>query len=134
MPYYTDQTGRTIEVPDKPMRIVSVVPSQTELLYDLGLRDEVAAITKFCVHPEEWFRSKTRVGGTKQLHTGKIRELRPDLIIANREENVKEQIEELAAEFPVWVSDISDLDEALDMISSVGMLAGKQQQAASITK
>jgi ABC-type Fe3+-hydroxamate transport system substrate-binding protein len=64
---FTDQTGRTITLDKAPQRIISVVPSQSELLYDLGLNEEVIGITKFCVHPEEWFRNKIRVGGTKRL-------------------------------------------------------------------
>jgi ABC-type Fe3+-hydroxamate transport system substrate-binding protein len=108
-----------------PQRIVSLVPSQTELLYDLGLEKETVGITKFCVHPEEWFRTKTRVGGTKSIKKDIIDQLQPDLIIANKEENVKEQVEELAKDHPVWVSDIHDLDGALQMIMDVCRLTGK---------
>ena len=117
-----------------PSRIVSLVPSQTELLYDLGLDASVAGITKFCVHPNEWFRTKTRVGGTKQVRRGIIDSLQPDLIIANKEENVKEQVEELAADYPVWVSDIRTLDDALAMIADVGMLTGTAGKADLISK
>jgi ABC-type Fe3+-hydroxamate transport system substrate-binding protein len=129
-----DQTGRTITLSSLPQRIVSIVPSQTELLFDLGLDDEVVGITKFCIHPDSWFRTKTRVGGTKQLHPDKIRELKPHLIIANKEENVKEQVEELANEFPVWTSDISNLPEALEMIREVGKITGKQEKAHKIAE
>ncbi len=83
--------GNKLTIPFPPRRIISLVPSQTELLYDLGLRDEVIGITKFCIHPDEWFRTKTRIGGTKQLNIEKIKELQPDLIIANKEENEKDQ-------------------------------------------
>ena len=134
MRLFTDQTGRQIEVRNEPQRIVSVVPSQTELLADLGLEGEVAGITKFCVHPEAWFRNKTRVGGTKQLHLDKIRELKPDLIIANKEENEKEQIEELAKEFPVWISDIQTIPHALQMIQVVGQLVNRTQQANELVE
>src|SRR5215212_44032 len=109
MPVFTDQTGNHITLDATPQRIISLVPSQTELLYDLGLNEEVVGITKFCVHPEQWFRTKTRVGGTKQLHIDKIKELKPDLIIANKEENLREEIEELAKEFPVWISNVTNL-------------------------
>jgi ABC-type Fe3+-hydroxamate transport system substrate-binding protein len=129
MPLYTDQLGRTIELKQIPKRIVSLVPSQTELLFDLGLNEEVVGITKFCVHPEHWFKTKTRVGGTKQLHPEKIKELQPDLIIANKEENVREQIEELANHFPVWISDVNNLNDALEMIVSIGKLTNKSSQA-----
>ncbi|MES2593218.1 MAG: helical backbone metal receptor [Bacteroidota bacterium] len=126
---YIDQLGRKIELPSSPKRIISLVPSQTELLYYLGLRDEVVGITKFCIHPEEWFRSKTRVGGTKKLNFETIRELQPDLIIGNKEENEKDQIEHLMQNYPVWMSDIYTLNDALDMINRIGALAHTQQQA-----
>ncbi len=125
----TDQCGRIVEIPDTPKRIVSLVPSQTELLYDLGLREEVVGITKFCIHPEEWFRTKTRVGGTKDVKTERIDALQPDLILANKEENVKEQIDELAKKWPVWVSDINNLEQTLAMILQIGQLTGKFKQA-----
>jgi ABC-type Fe3+-hydroxamate transport system substrate-binding protein len=128
----TDMLGRAIEVPAQPRRIISLVPSQTELLADLGLDEEVVGITKFCVHPQEWFRAKERVGGTKQLHPDKIAALHPDLIIANKEENERSQIEQLAQTAPVWISDILNLANALDMISRVGMLCGRAGEAARI--
>ena len=109
------------------------MPSQTELLFDLGLDEEVIGITKFCVHPEKWFRSKTRVGGTKQLHLDTIKYLQPDLIIANKEENVRDQIEELSKEFPVWTSDVNDLDSALEMMQAIGEITGKEVRAKQIT-
>lgn len=132
MPLFTDQTGRTLSLHAIPRRIISLVPSQTELLHYLGLEQEVAGITKFCIHPNEWFRNKTRVGGTKNVNLDVVRQLQPDLIIANKEENVKEQIEALASEFPVWVSDVNTLDDALQMIDAVGAMVDKPQQAAEL--
>jgi ABC-type Fe3+-hydroxamate transport system substrate-binding protein len=132
MPLFTDQTGSTISLQAIPKRIVSLVPSQTELLSDLGLEEEVIGITKFCIHPNAWFRNKTRVGGTKTVSTSMVRQLQPDLVIANKEENVKEQVEALALEFPVWTSDINTLDQALDMVRSIGMITGRQQAAENI--
>jgi ABC-type Fe3+-hydroxamate transport system substrate-binding protein len=125
MPSYTDQVGNSIEITTPPKRIVSLVPSQTELLFDLGLDEEVVGITKFCVHPQEWFRTKKRIGGTKQLHPELIRALKPDLIIANKEENVRDQVEELANEFPVWTSDVNSLDDAYAMIYTIGNITGR---------
>ena len=127
-----DQMGRTIAVPDAPQRIISLVPSQTELLYDLGLGERVVGITKFCVHPEAWFRTKPRVGGTKKVDFDKVRALKPDLIIGNKEENERKDIQKLEKEFPVWMSDVRDLPGALDMIARVGVLTGTQRQAADI--
>jgi ABC-type Fe3+-hydroxamate transport system substrate-binding protein len=116
-----------------PQRIISLVPSQTELLFDLGLEEEVVGITKFCVHPMHWFRTKARVGGTKQIHTDLVAALHPDLIIANKEENVKEQIEELEKIAPVWVSEVSSVDEAYQMILDIGNITGKAEKARALT-
>lgn len=123
---------RTVPVPVHPQRIVSLVPSQTELLHDLGLGDRVVGITKFCIHPEEWFRSKPRVGGTKQVDMEKVRALQPDLIIGNKEENTRADIEALEREFPVWMSDVKDLDDALAMIQGIGHLVNAVAEAERI--
>jgi ABC-type Fe3+-hydroxamate transport system substrate-binding protein len=117
-----------------PTRIISLVPSQTELLFDLGLGEEVTGITKFCVRPEQWHRSKTRVGGTKNSKMEIIHQLKPDLIIANKEENTKEQIDELSRNYRVWVTDIKTLNDALKMIRDIGELVNKKEQANSLAK
>lgn len=130
----TDGLGRTIALKEPPKRIVSLVPSQTELLYDLGLYEEVAGITKFCIHPNNWFRTKTRVGGTKNIHAGTIHRIRPDLVIANKEENLRDEVEALAAVYPVWTSDINTLEDALHMIRSVGVLTGREVQANAMAE
>jgi ABC-type Fe3+-hydroxamate transport system substrate-binding protein len=127
-----DQLNREIQLSKNPLRIISVVPSQTELLFDLGLDEEVVGITKFCIHPNEWFRSKTRIGGTKNLNLDRIDELQPTLIIANKEENDQHQIEVLAQKYPVWISDIQTLDDALEMIKKVGLLVNKEERANEI--
>ena len=122
---FTDQTGRTIKLSQLPKRIISLVPSQTELLSDLGLDHEVVGITKFCVHPGEWREQKTIVGGTKTVNLSVIDALSPDLIIGNKEENTREEIELLQQKFPVWMSDIYNLEDALKMIGHVGMMTGR---------
>jgi ABC-type Fe3+-hydroxamate transport system substrate-binding protein len=132
MPIYTDQLKRHVILQSAPQRIVSLVPSQTELLFSLGLNETVVGITKFCVHPNEWFRTKTRVGGTKQVNMAAIQRLYPDLIIANKEENVKEQIESLSEKYPVWISDIKNLQEALQMIQCIGVITGKEKEANTL--
>jgi len=131
---FTDQLNRSISLPGTPRRIVSLVPSQTELLAALGLDDTVVGITKFCVHPDGWFRSKTRIGGTKQVHLDRVHGLQPDLIIANKEENVQEQVEELARHYPVWVSDVNNLDDALDMIRAIGAITDTSAQAGALVQ
>ncbi|MBI2270702.1 MAG: ABC transporter substrate-binding protein [Bacteroidetes bacterium] len=128
-----DQMGTTIELKEAPTRIISLVPSQTELLYDLGAGEKVLGITKFCIHPDEWFRNKTRVGGTKQLNFDKIKVLQPDLIIGNKEENEQIQIEELMRHYPVWMSDIKNLDDAINMITEAGSIINKKENAQKLT-
>jgi ABC-type Fe3+-hydroxamate transport system substrate-binding protein len=132
MAVFTDQTGRSLRLDNIPRRIISLVPSQTELLFDLGLNEEVAGITKFCVHPNEWFHSKTRVGGTKQLKIDTIHGLNPDLLLANKEENVKEQVEELANHYPVWVSDVNDPEDAYEMMRQIGIMTDKTSGSIDI--
>lgn len=127
-----DQLHRTIHLSKKPSRIVSVVPSQTELLYDLGLDAEVVGITKFCIHPNQWFKTKQRVGGTKNLNIKLIQSLQPDIIIANKEENERHQIETLSQLCPVWISDINTLDHAYDMIQQIGIITETNDLAQQI--
>jgi ABC-type Fe3+-hydroxamate transport system substrate-binding protein len=117
-----------------PKRIISLVPSQTELLFSLGLETETIGITKFCVHPSSWFKTKERVGGTKTINMDKIDQLQPDLIIANKEENVKDQVEQLALNYPVWLTDVNNLEDALEMITGIGTLTGKRDEALSLIK
>ena len=124
----------TFSMRGKPMRIVSLVPSQTELLYDLGLEKEVVGITKFCIRPTAWFRQKERIGGTKTVNIARVKALKPDLILANKEENVKEQLDQLAEMAPVWVSDISNLNDALNMIETIGTLTGKETESKELVE
>ena len=131
---FKDQMHQTIRLSEMPRRIVSLVPSQTELLYDLGLRDEVVGITKFCIYPDEWFREKKRVGGTKNISLAKLKSLNPDLIIGNKEENEKSNIEEIQADFPVWLSDIYTLDDAYEMIHQIGELVNREENAEELVK
>lgn len=126
---FVDQMNRKVEVNFPPKRIVSLVPSQTEFLYTLGLESETVGITKFCIHPAKWFKSKQRIGGTKDANVDKIAALKPDLIIGNKEENQKENIEVLERIAPIWMSDIYTLPNAFDMMSKLGEICGKVNKA-----
>ncbi len=117
-----------------PQRIISLVPSQTELLFDLGLDDEIVGVTKFCIHPANKVKSKAIVGGTKTLHLDQIQALQPDLIIANKEENTREQIEALQRNYTVHVTDMATLTDALAMIREVGALVGKEPRAEDLAQ
>jgi ABC-type Fe3+-hydroxamate transport system substrate-binding protein len=134
MTLFIDQLNRTLTLSAKPKRIISLVPSQTELLHHLGLNDEVIGITKFCVHPSDWFETKNRVGGTKHYDFDKIKALQPDLIIGNKEENDKAQIAQLMQLYPVWMSDINNLNDALDMILRLSELVGKQTNGKELVQ
>lgn len=129
---YTDQMGREVYIPVLPKRIVSIVPSQTELLFDLGLNENIVGITKFCIHPADAIQAKTTIGGTKELNIELINSLQPDLIIANKEENERSQVEHLAQHFPVWISDINNLDDALQMIRGIAEINGKALEAQKL--
>jgi ABC-type Fe3+-hydroxamate transport system substrate-binding protein len=127
-----DMMGRLLTVPEVPLRIVSLVPSQTELLAYLGLEVRVVGITRFCEHPRKWFLEKPRVGGTKDADFERIVALNPDLIIANKEENTPEIVAQLSERFPVWVSDVRNLEQALEMIRQVGSLVGSPDKGAAL--
>lgn len=132
MRQFTDQLNNRIQVNYPPRRIVSLVPSQTELLFDLGLDEQIVGITKFCIHPFTKVKTKTKVGGTKNFRVDIIQDLKPDLIIGNKEENYEEGIRLLEKDFPVWMSDIVTLHDALQMISSLGELTRTEMSASSL--
>ncbi len=127
---FTDQLNREIAINYPPKRIISLVPSQTELLFELGLDQEIIGLTKFCIHPIEKFAERTKIGGTKKLNIQLIKDLNPDLIIGNKEENEQLQIEELMEDYPVWMSDIYTLEDAKKAISQIGELVNREPEAA----
>ncbi|MEM7788561.1 MAG: helical backbone metal receptor [Bacteroidota bacterium] len=125
-----DGLGRRVRLGAVPRRIVSLVPSQTELLADLGA--EVVGLTRVCVHPAGWKAEKPIVGGTKNVRLDRVRDLAPDLVLANKEENVREQVEALADVCPVYVTDVPDVAASLAMIRTVGRLVGRPEAAATL--
>ncbi|MCF8238152.1 MAG: helical backbone metal receptor [Saprospiraceae bacterium] len=127
-----DMMGREVTVPAQPRRIVSLVPSQTELLYALGLDEQVVGVTKFCVHPDHARKNAAIIGGTKNIQAERVMALNPDLIIGNKEENDRESIEQMASNAPVWMSDIHSLADALQMIQDIGALVGRDVRATEI--
>lgn len=126
---FKDQLGGTIFLARTPQKIISLVPSQTELLFDLGLDKEIVGITRFCIHPEEKCAEKTKIGGPKRFDFDLIHKLKPDLIIGNKEENYKSGIERLRSKHAVWMSDVNTLEGAYQMIKSVGDIVGKKEEA-----
>ncbi|UZD24697.1 helical backbone metal receptor [Algoriphagus halophytocola] len=130
--HFTDQLKRSVSLPTPPQRIISLVPSQTELLVDLGLEERIVGVTKFCVHPEGLRKAKTIVGGTKNYRMDVIDSLKPDLIIGNKEENEQAGMEELMGKYPVWMSDIYNLQDSLEMIACFGQMLGAETKAEKI--
>lgn len=127
-----DQIGQRHTIDGAPKRIVSIVPSQTELLYDLGLEDRIVGITKFCVHPYHLKSTRKVVGGTKKLHIEKVWDLQPDIIVANKEENTEEIVKALSEICPVWVTDIRSLADNARMIRDFGQLFNCRTEAVKI--
>ena len=112
------------------MKVVSLVPSITETLFDLGLTtDGIIGRTKFCIHPKEIVNQVEIIGGTKNLNIEKIIALKPDLIIANKEENVKEQVEELMKDFTVLLTNIETLEDNYYLIKQLGHIFNKEEKA-----
>jgi iron complex transport system substrate-binding protein len=118
----TDQIQTYHRFAKIPKRIVSLAPSQTELLFDLGLEESIVGITKFCVHPNDFLKSKKVVGGTKNPNFEKIKVLNPDIIICNKEENSKEIIEECSKICTVWTTNIITIEDNFQMISDFGKI------------
>ncbi|WP_278353884.1 ABC transporter substrate-binding protein [Chryseobacterium gleum] len=112
------------------MKIVSLVPSITEALFDLGLTEnEVIGRTKFCIHPQEKIKNVSVIGGTKNINIEKIKALQPDLIIANKEENVKDQVEALMEDYKVMVTNIDTIEDNYYLLKNLGKLFGKEEKA-----
>ncbi|MBX2841037.1 MAG: ABC transporter substrate-binding protein [Flammeovirgaceae bacterium] len=129
---FKDQLNREVVLENYPKRIISLVPSTTETLFDLGLEDEVVGITKFCKYPKDKLKACLKVGGTKTFHFDRVEKLQPDLIIANKEENRKEDIEVLEKQYPVWISDICNISDSLEMIRKVGKMTNRLETAEKI--
>lgn len=125
MPHYIDHLGRSVELQAPPERIISLCPSQTETLYALGLGDKVVGRTRFCIHPEEEVKGAVRVGGTKEVNMERIAELKPDLIIGEKEENTKEMVKELEKMCPVYITDVRAPADAVRMVRDLGTITGK---------
>jgi iron complex transport system substrate-binding protein len=116
----------------KDLKIISLVPSLTELLVDLGLEDNIVGVTKFCIHPKNLRKDKVVVGGTKNIHLEKIKALRPDFILCNKEENTKKIVEDCSNITTTHVSDISTIKEIIALITYYGTLFSCEEKAAII--
>ena len=115
-----------------PVSIISLVPSITELLYDLGLEKEITGITKFCVRPQHFISTKPIIGGTKNINTEKILEISPELVIASKEENIKYQIDKISDKLPVLLTDVVTYEDAIQMIEDIGILTERKHKGEEL--
>ena len=129
-----DQLGRQVILKAVPQRIVSLVPSITELLCDLGLESQLVGCTKFCIHPAHLRKRIKVVGGTKSVHLDRIEALQPDLIIANKEENSKEEVDQLIEAYPVWVSKVKTIEDSFELIEHLGKICDCRQEAERLSE
>jgi ABC-type Fe3+-hydroxamate transport system substrate-binding protein len=132
-PRLVDASGVALDLPRPPSRIVCLIPSVTETLCHLGLAGALVGVSVYCIEPREVMRGKTKVGGEKNPDLGAIRRLEPDLVIANVEENRREDVETLRAwGVPVWVTYPRTVAEGIGMIRELGEVTGTEARAREI--
>lgn len=128
----TDQVGRQLSFRYPPRRIVSLVPSWSETLVELGLQQQLVGITRWCIHPAEIMAYKTKVGGTKKVNPRTLAELQPDLIIGDKEEQTKPMIEELQPKYPIYLTEVETVEDGINSIRDLGEITGKPEPARQL--
>jgi ABC-type Fe3+-hydroxamate transport system substrate-binding protein len=122
-----DHLGREVEFSFPPKRIISIVPGITDILYALDLENEIVGRTRYCIYPKDKVKQAKTVGGTKRIKMDQIRELEPDLIVSEKEENTKEIVAQLEKEFPVYVCEVQTLDDTFNIIEDLGKVTDRQK-------
>lgn len=115
---------------DHPRRVVSLVPSLTETLFDFGAGDDVAGITDFCIFPPGVDRP--RIGGTKTPKIEAIRALRPDLVYMNVEENLPRHADEIERFAPVFATEPKSVDDVASLIATLAAIHGRVERGAQL--
>src|SRR5690625_675706 len=128
----TDHLGRTVEYSYPPKRIISIVPGITDNLYSLNLENEIVGRTRYCIYPKDKVQQAKTIGGTKRVKADQIRELEPDLIIAEKEENTKEIVEILEKEFPVYVCELQSVQDTYKIIKDLGEVTDREPEAEKL--
>ena len=128
-----DDLGRKIDFERPPETVVSLVPSLTKTLSDLGLGEKLAAVTRFCKYPQELVQTLPKIGGPQKVDTQKILGINPGVVLSVKEENNREQVLQLAEKIPVVVFNIRNIDDALRMITTLGRLFSVETKAHTIT-
>lgn len=128
----TDHLGRQVNVSFSPKRIISICPAITETLFALGLEKEIVGRTKYCIFPKIIVDNVPVIGGTKEVNIEKIRNLKPDLILAEKEENTEEIVHALEKIAPVFVMEVQSIENAYRLIQTLGELTNREQIAESL--
>lgn len=115
-----------------PQRVISLVPSLTEYLFDLGMAERLVGRTRFCIHPKSQVDAIPHFGGTKNPKIEAIRKAQPDLVILNKEENRREDVEAITTFAPILLSDIATIEQALEAMMEIGEAVGRAAQAGEI--
>jgi len=128
----TDQAGRVVRIEKVPEKIISLAPSNTEILYALGLEAKLVGITEYCNYPEA-AKQKPQVGGFSTVDMEKVVKIEPDLILAANihKEEVIPQLERL--DLTVLTLDPKTLDDVLEAIELIGKFTGKVEEASHLT-
>lgn len=127
-----DHVNRSLQYEYPPKKIISIAPGITETLYALELDKEMIGRTRYCIYPADKVKRAEIVGGTKDIDLEKIKMLQPDLILAEKEENTKEIVEQLEEFFPVFVAEVQSVKGAYRMIDDMGKLTGKENTAKNL--
>lgn len=127
-----DHLDRTVTYSFPPKKVISLAPAITDTMYSLGLEKEIVGRTRFCIHPHDKVEQALNIGGTKDIKLDRIHQLKPDLIIAEKEENTKEIVEELEQHYPVFVFEVQTVDDAFRMIDDLGHIVDRQEEATRL--
>src|ERR1700694_4151350 len=125
-----DILGHEFDFSSPPRRVVSLVPSMTESLFDLGVGEAVVGITDWCIFPPGL--TLPRVGGTKNPHVEAIRALAPDLVYVNVEENLRRHADAIAEFAPVFATEPKSVDDVASLIDTLGAIHGRRDRAREI--
>lgn len=124
-----DHLGREVTYTFPPRKIISFQPAITETMYHLHLENEIVGRTRFCIYPKDKIEKAVNVGGTKDFKLDRIHDLKPDLIICEKEENTREMVEELEKHYPVYCFEVQTVDEALQMLIDLGDITDRKKEA-----
>jgi len=131
---FTDEIGRNVRIPNSPKRIVSMAPNLTEILFILGLQEEIVGVTDFCDYPDAAL-TKQRIGGYVNPSIEKIVSLKPDLILGIKEGNRRDTVQRLSdLGFPVYVVDPAGFDGIIKTIDHIGEVVRRREKSAEIIR